>query len=94
MKKYASDLTDTENKIIKKARSDQRKRKYDLLQIWDAIFYLLKTGCQWHYLSCEYPPYKTVYYYFDKWKKKGVKELHDHLLKEQSINMSKKAHLQ
>lgn len=84
MKNYTSELTDTEFKIIEKTHAAQRKRKYDLLEIWNAIFFLLKTGCPWRCLSREYPPRKTVYYYFDKWKKEGViEELHDHLLEEQ-----------
>ncbi|MDR2123305.1 MAG: transposase [Flavobacteriaceae bacterium] len=29
---------------------DDRKRKYDLRRIWDAIMYLVKTGCQWRLL--------------------------------------------
>lgn len=92
MKNYASELTDTEYKIIEKTLSDQRKRKYDLLQIWNAIFYLLKTGCPWRYLSREYPPWKTVYYYFNKWKKEGViEELHDHLLEVQRKKQGKES---
>ena len=92
MKNYASELTDTEYKIIEKTLSDQRKRKYDLLQIWNAIFYLLKTGCPWRYLSREYPPWKTVYYYFDKWKREGlIEELHDHLLEEQRKKQGKES---
>ncbi|MDR1116440.1 MAG: transposase [Tannerella sp.] len=28
----------------------ERKRKYDLREMWNAIFYLIKTGCQWRML--------------------------------------------
>ena len=81
MKNYASELTDTEFKVIENTLKDQRKRKYELLDIWNAIFYLLKTGCPWRYLSREYPPWKIVYYYFTKWKREGViEELQDILL--------------
>lgn len=81
MKRYSSELTDTEFKLIEKTFKDQRKRKYELIEIWNAIFYLLKTGCPWRYLSQEYPPWKTVYYYFTKWKREGViEELQDSLL--------------
>ena len=92
MKNYASELTDTEYKIIEKTLRDQRKRKYALLDVWNAIFYLLKTGCPWRYLSREYPPWKTVYYYFNKWKKEGViEELHDYLLEEQRKKQSRES---
>ena len=85
MKKYASELTDTEFKIIEKTVKDQRKRKDELLDIWNGIFYLLKTGCPWRYLSSDYPPWKTVYYYFTMWKREGViEELQDSLLERES----------
>lgn len=45
----------------------ERKRKYDLRRIWNAIFYLVKTGCQWRMLPKEFPKWKSVYYYYRKW---------------------------
>ena len=32
----------------------ERKRKYALHGIWNAIFYLVKTGCQWSMLPCNF----------------------------------------
>ncbi|MBC5613646.1 MULTISPECIES: transposase, partial [Bacteroides] len=44
---YQTDLTETEWQYITKVLNPQaRKRKYDLRMIWNAIFYLVKTGCQ------------------------------------------------
>jgi putative transposase len=34
-----------------------------------AIFYLLRTGCQWRLLPKEYPTWQTVYYHFAKWRR-------------------------
>lgn len=34
----------------------------------NAIFYLLKTGCQWRMLPCCFPKWELVYYYFSKWE--------------------------
>jgi transposase len=31
---------------------------------FNAIFYLLRTGCQWRLLPCEFPRPGTVYHYF------------------------------
>lgn len=46
---YSTDLEKTQWQVIKKILNVQeRKRKYDLCEIWDAIFYLVKTGCQGH----------------------------------------------
>lgn len=46
---------------------EERKRKHDLKDIWNGIFYLVKTGCQWRMLPKEYPKWELVYYYFRKW---------------------------
>jgi len=35
--------------------------------IWNAIFYLVKTGCQWRMLPKEFPKRESVYYYYRKW---------------------------
>ena len=51
-----------------------RKRKYSLRDIMDAIMYIVKTGCQWRMLPRDFPPYNTVFYYFNKWKLEGVFE--------------------
>ncbi len=51
---YQTDLTEIEWKYITKVLNlQERKRKYDLRMIWNAIFYLVKTGCQWRMLSLE-----------------------------------------
>jgi len=38
----------------------------------NAIFYLLRTGCQWRLLPREFPVWSTVYHYFRAWKNGGV----------------------
>lgn len=40
----------------------------------NAVFYVLKTGCQWHMLPREFPPYKTVFHYFRQWRLDGTWE--------------------
>ena len=32
--------------------------------IFDAIFYVLRTGCPWRYLPANFPPWPTVFYHF------------------------------
>ena len=72
-KRYASDLTDSQWEAIKPLLNWQRKRKYDLRRdILDAIFYLLKTGCQWRMLPQEFAPWTSVYDYFRRWKRRGL----------------------
>lgn len=65
---YPTDLTDARWQIIKKAlHLDDRKRKHCLRTIWNAIFYLVKTGCQWRMLPVNFPKWQLVYYYYSKW---------------------------
>ncbi|MEM8527826.1 MAG: IS5 family transposase [Bacteroidota bacterium] len=65
-------LTDSQWENIKEYLPVQRKRKYDLREIVDAIFWILRIGSQWRNLPECFPPWKSVYYYFSKWKKNGT----------------------
>jgi putative transposase len=38
-----------------------------LRHVLDAVFYLLRSGCAWRLLPREFPPWRTVYYWFRKW---------------------------
>ncbi|NBA78240.1 transposase [Emticicia sp. ODNR4P] len=67
-------LTDSQWEIIKEIVSDQRKRKYNLRDVLDSLFYILRTGTQWRNIPDNYPPWEAVYYYFRKWKKDGTLE--------------------
>ena len=69
---------------IKGILRDSHKRKHSLRDIFNAIFYLLKTGCQWRMLPSCFPKWELVYYYFTKWKHTGVIEQIHELLKERS----------
>lgn len=50
----------------------QRKSKWPLRSIVEGILYVVKTGCQWRHLPAKYPPWITVYWYFNKWKNNGT----------------------
>lgn len=86
-RRYPSDLTDQQWEIIKDlipvARSGGRPRTTDVRSVINAILYLTRTGCAWRYLPKEYPPHKTVYDYFSRWKLLGVwRKIHTSLAKE------------
>ena len=65
-------LTDPQWEIIKEKLPVQRKRRYDLRDIVNAIFWILRTGSQWRNLPKEFPKWQLVYYYFSKWKRNGT----------------------
>ena len=65
---YSTNLTDAQWQIIKKIiELKNRRRKYSLRMIWDAIMYLVKTGCQWRMLPINFPKWQLVYFYYKKW---------------------------
>jgi len=65
---YQTDLTETQWQYIQKVLDiKMRKRKHDLREIWNALFYLVKTGCQWRMLPLHFPKWQLVYYYYRKW---------------------------
>jgi putative transposase len=43
-----------------------------LPRILDAIFYVLRTGCQWRYLPSNFPAWQTVYYHFRRFRRKNT----------------------
>jgi putative transposase len=73
---YPSDLTDEAWKrlepLLPPPAYTGRKRKYDLREIVNAIFYLLRTGCPWRMLPHDLPPWQVVYWHFAKWRATGV----------------------
>lgn len=75
---YSTDLTDAQwNKIKSYLDAKSRKRKYSLRCVWNALMYVVKTGCQWRMLPHDFPKWQTVYYYYRKWVEA---ELFDRLL--------------
>jgi len=51
---------------------DGRREKHDRRDIVDAILYVTHEGVVWRALPGDFPPRRTVYNFFDRWKKKGV----------------------
>ena len=67
-KRYPSDLTDAEWKIVRPLLPGRnrlgRPRKVNLRRVWNAIQYLAAGGCAWSLLPKDFPPVSTVRYYF------------------------------
>ena len=73
---YSTDLTETQWQFIKKCLNErERKRKHDLREMWDAIHYIVKTGCQWRMLPKNFPKWQLVYYYYSKWSSLDLYDL-------------------
>jgi len=64
---YPSDLSDKQWDLIKShfdTGNYGKSRKYSKRELTNAVFYLIKTGCQWRFLPQEYPPWKSVYSFY------------------------------
>jgi putative transposase len=77
-RRYPTDLSDHEWRCISPHLPQPtgwgRPRVHGLRAILDAIFYVLKSGCAWRLLPQDFPPWKTVYDWFRRWRIDGTWE--------------------
>jgi len=67
---YATDLTDDQWAYLKPMLPKPAKRgrpPIDRRRILNAIWYVVKCGCPWRYLPCDFPHWKTVFHVFRRW---------------------------
>ena len=85
IRSYPSDITDEQWALVEPhipVYPGGRPRKTNLRDVIDAIFYVLRTGCQWRYLPKDFPPKSTTGRYFDEWRHNGTLDtIHDTLRK-------------
>jgi putative transposase len=77
--RYPSDLTDRqwdniEHLFPRATGRVGRPRTYPLREVVNAAMYLARGGCAWRMLPHDFPPWKTVSYYFYTWRDQGVWE--------------------
>jgi putative transposase len=75
-KRYPSDLNDREFDLVaphvaQKAGSG-KKRTVDIREVLNAIFYRIRTGCQWRMLPSDFPAWNHVWYYYRTWRDDGT----------------------
>jgi putative transposase len=77
-KTYPSDLTDREwgllEPLLPAPKKRGRPRLHSPRAILNAVFYVLKSGCQWRMLPRDFPPWKTIFHYFRRWRLDGTWE--------------------
>jgi len=75
---YPSDLSDAEWELLEHhlpaPKRRGRPRLHSPRDVLDAVFYVLKSGCQWRMLPRDFPPWKTVFHYFRAWRIDGTWE--------------------
>ncbi len=79
--RYETDLSDGQwavlEPLLPAARlqgSRGRPRTVDVREIWNAIFYVTRTGCHWRAVPHDLPKWQTVYWYHRRYLDEGVWE--------------------
>jgi transposase len=93
---YPTDLTDDEWQLLEPllpgSGKPGRPRKHSWRDILNAIFYVLRTGCQWRCLPHDMPTWKTVYHYFRRWRKAQVwSRMHTRLREQRRVTLGREA---
>lgn len=82
--RYTTDLTDAEWQLIDycfpQRSKTGRPRQHSYRELLNAMFYVVRTACQWRNLPKDFAPWRTVYHYFRLWKRTGLsRQIHTHL---------------
>ena len=91
---YPSDISRAQfeeiRPILESAGKRTKPRKVDLYEVFCALRFLIKSGCQWRMLPGDYPKWSTVYVYFSIWQSKDDKgeSILDSVLKKNGIESS------
>ena len=97
---YPTDATDQEwaeiaPHLTRKA-ANGLPRTVDLRQVFNAIRYKNRTGCQWDMLPEGFPPKSTVFDYYQKWNADGTWMRINDLLRErvrEALGRDKQPHI-
>ena len=86
-KRYPSDLTEAEwailEPLVPRAKPGGHPRTVNIREVVNGILYVLRGGIPWRFLPKDFPPWQTVYYYFWVWRREGVVERMNTILREQ-----------
>ena len=75
---YSTDLSDAQWALIEpllplaKGGRTGRPRKYAKREMLNAVFYIVRTGCQWRNLPNDLPPHNAVWEQFSRWRNDGT----------------------
>jgi transposase len=77
-RRYPSDTSDEQWELIEpllpEVMSGGRPERHPRRAVVDAILYVVRTGCAWRQLPGDFPPWQTVYWYFNRWEQAKVTE--------------------
>jgi len=95
---YSISLTDIEWEILESLLPEvlpiKKKTKplsWSYRELIDGLLYQLKNGCNWKDLPKDLPPYSTVFWHYNQWRKAGSIEKLMTLLHERVREQVKKS---
>jgi transposase len=76
--RYPSSLTDFEwqalEPLVERHGGRGRPSGHDRREMWDAVFYLVRSGSSWRMLPSDFPSYKAVFAFFARARDSGLLE--------------------
>jgi transposase len=79
--RYPSDLTDDQWRVLEPqaravmrelARAQGRPMGHDLRAMCDAVAYVVRNGIEWRALPVDFPPWDSVYAFYERWSGRGL----------------------
>ncbi len=75
-KVYGSDVSleqfERVRPLLEGVRRRTKPRTMELYEVFCGLLYVLKSGCQWRMLPSDFPRWRTVHSYFQKWSEPGL----------------------
>lgn len=85
---YTTDVSDAEwdfsQPYLVLMKEDAPQRQYPLRELFNALRYIVRCGCQWRMMPHDLPPWQVVYQQAQRWMKAGCFEVMAHDLRELS----------
>lgn len=87
--RYATDLTEQEWEKLepllphRPATYRGRPAKYTYREIMNGMLYVLRGGISWRMMPQDLPPWRSVYWYFMRWRDAGLFERINDVLREE-----------
>jgi putative transposase len=84
--RYDTDLTDDQFALVAPFLPKPKRTgrpPADLREVLNAIFYLVRSGCQWRLLPHDFPPWSTVHTWYRRWRRDGTWERIHEALRQQ-----------
>lgn len=70
-KSYESDISRERfaeiEPLLRSVRRSTKPPTVDRYEVFCAVLYVLRTGCQWRFLPSDFPKWQNVYAYWRKW---------------------------